>query len=322
MQLSNRVLAILLVCANLTWGGVFIASKIALEHFAIGHILFGRVFFAALCYVLLIRKIFPVKNYRKGDWKWLIAMMLCEPCLLFSFETLGLSYTTASQAGMIVACCPLLTAVGALVFYRESIGKRGLIGITAAICGVALVSMSGVASESAPNPFLGNIFMVLAATAAATYALIFKHLAGRYSFLFLSAMQCFGGVLFFLPGSGVLTLLPEGMVPAFVPASALLSIPNAPFTAWAAIFYMGLLVSFFSYFIINYAITRLKAAHVLLFSNLIPVFTLIMAFIILEERLLPLQYGGAALVMAGVIFAGVPEDSGTAGAEARGASAR
>lgn len=312
MQLSNRSLAVLLVCANLTWGGVFIASKIALEHFTIGQILFGRVIFAALCYLLLIRKVFPIKNYQKGDWKWLVAMMLCEPCLLFSFETLGLSYTTASQAGMIVACCPLLTAVGALFFYRENIGKRGLIGIAIAICGVALVSMNGAASDAAPNPFLGNVFMVCSATAAAAYALIFKRLAGRYSFLFLSALQCFGGVLFFLPVSGVLSLLPAGLVPSFVPASALATLPDAPFAAWAAIVYMGLLVSFFSYFIINYAITRLKAAHVLLFSNLIPVFTLILAFAILGERLLPLQYGGAALVMAGVLFAGVPEDSASA----------
>ena len=316
MQLSNRSLAVLLVCANLTWGGVFIASKIALEHFAIGQILFGRVVFAALCYVLLARKVFPVKNYRKGDWKWLLAMMLCEPCMLFSFETLGLSYTTASQAGMIVACCPLLTAVGALIFYRENIGRRGLIGIAIAISGVALVSLNGAASESAPNPFLGNVFMLLSATAAASYALIFKRLAGRYSFLFLSAIQCFGGVIFFLPGSGILSLLPSDVIPAFVPASALNPLPDAPASAWAAIVYMGLLVSFFSYFIINYAITRLKAAHVLLFSNLIPVFTLLLAFLILGERLLPLQYGGAALVMAGVLFAGVPEDSSTAEAEA------
>lgn len=312
MQLSNRTLALLLVCANLTWGGVFVASKIALEYFSIGQILFGRVVFAALCYVLLIKKIFPMRNYRKGDWKWLIAMMLCEPCLLFSFETLGLSYTTASQAGMIVACCPLLTAVGALVFYRENIGRRGLIGIIIAISGVALVSMSGEASEAAPNPFLGNIFMLLAASSAAAYTLIFKRLAGRYSFLLLSALQCFGGVIFFLPSSGLLSLLPAGLIPGFIPAAALAPIPDAPLTAWASIVYMGLLVSFFSYFIVNYSITRLKAAHVLLFSNLIPVFTLILAFIILGERLLPLQYGGAALVMAGVIFAGVPEDSGSA----------
>lgn len=312
MQVSNRTLALLLACANLTWSGVFIASKIALAYFSIGQILFGRVVFAALCYVLLLRKIFPVKSYQKGDWIWIVAMVLCEPCLLFSFETLGLSYTTASQAGMIVACCPLLTALGALFFYRENIGKRGLIGIIIAICGVALVSMNGEPSASAPNPLLGNLFILGAATASASYALIFKRLAGRYSFLFLSAMQCFGGVLFFLPGSGVLSLLPADVVPSILPASVIAPLPDAPITAWISIVYMGLLVSFFSYFIINYSITRIKAAHVLLFSNLIPVFTLILAFIILGERLLPLQYGGAALVMAGVLYAGVPEDSSTA----------
>lgn len=311
MQISNRTLAILLVCANLTWGGVFIANKIAIEHFQLGQILFGRVVFAALCYLLLAPKIFKAINYQKGDWKWLIAMILCEPCLLFSFETLGLSYTTASQAGMIVACCPLLTAVGAFFFYRENIGKRGLIGIAIAISGVIFVSASGEASENASNPFLGNLFMLMSATAAAAYALIFKKLAGRYSFLFLSAIQCFGGALFFLPSSGILSLLPADMIPGFLPQSILMPLPEAPLNAWLCIVYMGLLVSFFSYLIINYAITRLKAGHVLLFSNLIPVFTLLLAFIILGERLNGLQYAGAGLVMVGVIFAGVPEDSET-----------
>lgn len=311
MPLSNRTVALLLVVANLTWGGAFIAGKIALEHFTIGQVLFGRVVFAALCYLLLAPKIFPVKNYRKGDWKWLCAMVLCEPCLLFLFEMVGISYTSASQAGMIVACCPLLTAVGALIFYRESIGKRGLGGILVAICGVVVVSATGAADESAPNPLLGNLFMLMATLAAASYALIFKKMADRYSFLFLSAIQCFGGVLFFLPVSGILSFLPAGAFPAFMPESFFAPWPDAPFGAWVAIVYMGLLVSFFSYFIINYSITRLKAAHVLLFSNLIPVFTLILAFIILGERMLPLQYGGAALVMAGVLLAGVPEDSGT-----------
>lgn len=316
MQLSNRIVAVLLVCAYLTWGGVFVASKIALEYFTIGQILFGRVIFAAFCYLFFLRRIFPVTTYRRGDWKWLAAMALCEPCLLFSFETLGLANTTASQAGMIVACCPLLTALGALAFYREKIGRRGLIGILIAIGGVALVSLNGAASASAPNPMLGNVFIFLSACMAASYALIFKRLAGRYSFLFLSFVQCLGGVLFFLPGSGVLALLPAGAVPAFLPESVSAPLPDAPLGAWLAIVYMGLLVSFFSYFIINYSITRIKAAHVMLFSNLIPVFTLLLAFLILDERLLPLQYGGAALVMAGVLFAGVPEDSGTAEAEA------
>ncbi|WP_300669151.1 DMT family transporter [Desulfoluna sp.] len=289
--MPTALLFLLLVVAHIIWGGGFIVIKLLIGSFTLPQILLGRVFLAAVIYAFIWHKI-PKPEYRKGDLKFLILLALCEPFLLFSFETLGLACTSASQAGMIVACAPLAAAIGAFLIYREKVSPTCCIGIALAVAGVIVVSAFGADDGAATRPLLGNFFILCGVLSSTAYALTIKHLAERYSFLYLSAIQVFGATLLFLPGALA------GPMPAEI--------------SWAALgsfVYLGVGLTFFVYFIINYALTRIKAAHVILFANLIPVSTLVLAYFILGERLLPLQYLGAALVVGGVLLAGAPESS-------------
>ncbi len=291
--MPTTLLFILLIIAHIVWGGGFIVIKLLIGSFTLPQILLGRVFMAAVIYALIWHKI-PKPTYQKGDAKFLILLALCEPFLLFSFETLALAYTTASQAGMIVACAPLAAAIGAFLIYREKVSQRCGMGIALAVAGVVIVSAFGASDGEATHPLLGNAFMLCAILSSTAYALTIKHLSERYSFLFLSAIQVFGATLLFLPGA--------------------LAGPMPQEISWGALgsfLYLGVGLTFFVYFIINYALTRIKAAHVILFANLIPVSTLILAYLILGERLATLQYMGAVLVIGGVLLAGAPESSET-----------
>jgi len=289
--MPTALLFLLLVVAHIVWGGGFIVIKLLIGSFTLPQILLARVFLAAVLYAVIWHKI-PKPEYQKGDWKFLILLALCEPFLLFSFETLGLAYTSASQAGMIVACAPLTAAVGAFFIYKEKVSTKCTLGICAAVAGVIVVSAFGATDATASRPLLGNLFIFCGVLSSTAYALTIKHLAERYSFLFLSAIQVFGATLLFLPGALA------GPMPAEISWKAL-----------ASMVYLGVGITFFVYFVINYALTRIKAAHVILFANLIPVSTLILAYLILGERLLPMQYLGAALVVGGVLLAGAPESS-------------
>lgn len=289
--MSTRALFVFLTLAHLVWGGAFIVLKVVLESLTVPQVLLGRVLLAAVIYAVLWPRI-PPPDYRRGDWKFLGLLALCEPFLLFTFETLGLHYTTASQAGMIVACVPLTVALGAFLIYRETLKKRSVAGIVLAVVGVVVVSAFGGEAVNAPNPLLGNLFMMCAVLSATCYALTVKHLAARYSFLFLSAVQVFGATLLFLPGA-LMDPLPSSLSMEVI----------------GGIIYLGVGLTFGVYFLINYALTRVKAANVILFSNLIPVFTLLLAFFILDERLNMVQYAGAALVMGGVLLSGAPEET-------------
>lgn len=289
---SHAPLYALLVLCFALWGGGMVAMKFAFESFSISQVVFARVAMAAVVYLPLIPYWWRLP-YKKGDWKYLCALVAFEPCLFFAFETSGMAYTTASQGGVIAACFPLCASVAAWIFLKEQLTRRTIFSMCCAVVGVAGASYFAESSGSAANPTLGNILMVGAVLSSTGYAVCARYITQRYSFLAVSAIQAIGGTIVFLP---------------FLLTSTR---PDAPITS-AAIFsmiYLGLGVGLVVYLSYNYCISRLQTAVVALFSNLIPVFTLIFAFSLLGERLNLPQALCVGLTLAGVIIAAIPGKS-------------
>lgn len=272
-----------LVVAMALWGSSFIALKLAFAELPPLWVIFARMALASVVFLAAWRWRGRL-DYRRGDWKFLLALAVCEPCLYFVCEALALQNTSASQAGMITALLPLLVAVGAFVFLRERITRTTLAGFVLALAGVVWLTLGGKADEHAPAPLLGNFFEVLAMLSAMGYTLLLKHLSQRYSAFLLTAMQAFVGTLFFLPLAARSAALP----------------PTISATALAAVVYLGLVVTIGAYGLYNFAVSRLPASQASAFVNLIPLFTLVFAVALLGERLSGQQLFGAALVFAGV----------------------
>ncbi len=111
-----------LVLAMALWGSAFIGLKIAFEELPPLWVIFGRMALGSLVFVLAWRWR-GRWEYRRGDWKYLIGLAVCEPCLYFVFEALALERTSASQAGMITALLPLMVAVGAFFVLGERVAR-------------------------------------------------------------------------------------------------------------------------------------------------------------------------------------------------------
>ncbi|MDP2245853.1 DMT family transporter [Pseudomonas sp.] len=280
---GRRVAVICLVVAMALWGSSFIALKVAFAELPAMWVIFGRMALGSLVFLLAWRWRGRM-HYRQGDWKYLLGLAACEPCLYFLFEALALQHTSASQAGMVTALLPLLVAVGAFIFLHERIARTTLAGFLLALFGAVWLSLAGSADEHAPNPLLGNFFELLAMLCAMGYTLLLKHLSARYSPFLLTAMVAFVGTLFFLP----LALLGEPL-PAQVSPLGL-----------AAVAYLGVLVTVGAYGLYNFGVSRLPASQASGFTNLIPVFTLVFAMLLLGERLNSMQLFAVLLVFAGV----------------------
>ena len=182
MTVSKNVLMALLILSYATWGGGMIAMKYAFESFTAMQVVFARVAFAGVIYLALYR-LWSHIPYQKGDWKYLLAMVLFEPCLFFLCETFAMTYTTASQGGVIAACFPLCTAVAAWLFLGEKLTKKTIIAMLLAVAGVAGASLAAESSDQASNPILGNLLMVGAVLSATGYAVCVRFISRRYSFL-------------------------------------------------------------------------------------------------------------------------------------------
>ena len=89
-----------LIIATFLWGSSFIALKYAIAIYDPALVIFLRMLTTLFLSLCLWRYVIRFE-YRVGDWKYLIAMSLAEPCLYFLFEGHAMEYTSASQAGVI-----------------------------------------------------------------------------------------------------------------------------------------------------------------------------------------------------------------------------
>lgn len=286
MREQGRGIAVIcLVIAMALWGSSFIALKLAFAELPPLWVIFGRMALGSLVFVLAWRWRGQMQ-YRAGDWKYLLGLAACEPCLYFLFEALALQHTSAAQAGMVTALLPLLVAVGAFIFLRERVSRTTLSGFLLALIGAIWLSLAGSADEHASNPILGNFYELLAMLCAMGYTLLLKHLSARYSPFLLTAMVAFVGTLFFLPLAYMSAPLPVSISPM----------------GMGAVAYLGVVVTVGAYGLYNFGVSRLPASQASGFTNLIPVFTLLFAILLLGESLNGMQMLAAALVFAGVLL--------------------
>lgn len=270
--------------ATLIWGSSFASMKVALGDLGSMNIIFYRLFFGSIFFAFFYRH-FINKTYTNKDIILIFLMAFFEPILYFIFEINALRFTSAAQAGVISAVMPITTIFVAYIFLKEEINKKMIIGSLIAIIGTIWLSFESEVKSYAPEPILGNFLEFIAMLCSAFYAIIIRHLSKKFSALFLTAAQTFIGAIVFLP----LVLL-EGLSFEF----SFLTLLN--------LLYLGLVVSVFGYGLFNYALSKMPASKATIFINLVPVFSVILAFLILDERLNFMQILASFLILIGVLI--------------------
>ncbi len=281
-----------LIFAMLIWASSFIALKLAMQDLEPYTVIFFRMIIASLCFIYFIKS-FLKYEFSRRDIKYILLLAFFEPCLYFIFEAKAIQLTTASQVGMITSLMPVITAMAAGYFLKEIITKQLLFGSFIAIAGVVWLSLQSTTSVSAPNPMLGNFFEFLAMVCGAGYTIVARYLANRYSALFITAIQVFIGTIFFFP-----FFLYEFYTTDF----------NFSMTSILCVLYLGIVVTLAGYGLYNYALTKIEASKAAVFVYLIPVFTLILAFLILNEKLSLVELVASVIILIGVLISEVPID--------------
>jgi drug/metabolite transporter (DMT)-like permease len=267
------------------WASSFVALKLAFRVYDPMVVIFGRMVVASVCFAAFIPSFRPAQPFLRKDWRPLLFMALCEPCLYFSFEARALELTTASQAGMISAMLPLMVAVGARLVLKETLSRQTLVGFGVAIIGACWLSLAGEPSAEAPHPLLGNTLEFMAMVCATGYIVSLKWLTARYSPFFLTAVQAFVGAFFFFP----FLLLPSVALPG-----------HLDLLAAGAVIYLGAAVTLGAYGLYNYGVSRIPVSRTSVFFNLIPVFTIVLGVMVLDERFSTIQYIASGLVFYGI----------------------
>jgi drug/metabolite transporter (DMT)-like permease len=273
-----------LLAAMIIWSTSFVALKATFSVYDPLFVIWGRQIIAATVFLVIIKSLWKKCRYMKGDFKLLLLMAVFEPCLYFIFEARALTYTTASQAGIITSALPMLVAVVAFFILKEKTTIMTWTGFFLAVSGSVILSVFSDVTISAPDPILGNFLEFCAMICATGYTICLKRLCDRYNPFFLTGFQCFTGSVFFLP----LVFL-CGEFPARI-----------EFMPSLGVAYLGIAVTIGAYGLYSAGMKRVSAGTATAFINLIPVFTIFFGWLFLGEKLNMIQYFACVLVFAGI----------------------
>lgn len=171
---------ILLVVMNLFWAGSYSAYKVLSVQTAPGVIATIRYGLAALA-VLLVWRWLPGRGPRGRDLLAAGLMGIIVFCVAPRLQIEGVHRGQASDASVLMALDPLVTALAAALFLRERIAPRRWLGFLLGMTGVLLLSRVWTEEVQAVRGLVANCMVLLSFVGEAAYSVIGKPLLGRCS---------------------------------------------------------------------------------------------------------------------------------------------
>lgn len=275
-------------------GFSFIFVKIALRHASPIDLLAHRFTAATIglfFFYLLRGKGWPIIG-RKNIFP-LLALSLFYPLLLFSMQTIGLQFTTASEAGILSATAPVLTVILASIFLKEKSSFLQIIFVLFSVAGIVYIMYKNGLGEISSETLRGDFFILLSVLSMAIYFVLGRKVTQQFD-----AMD----ITFFMT---VTTCILFNMIAVVAHwNSGTLSLYFEPFKdsefLWA-ILYLGILSSFLTSFLTNSALTVIPASQVSIFNNFSPVIAVFSGILFLNETLHAYHIIGGVMVLIGII---------------------
>jgi drug/metabolite transporter (DMT)-like permease len=280
-------------CAVLIWSTSFVATKAALvevEPLALGAVRFAL---AALLAGLIAAVFGGLRVQGVADLGRLCLGGLLGITLYFSMENVGVDLATASDAALVVASYPAIAMVVEALVYRRRLSARRLVGVGLAIVGVnailgnALLASAGQGWD-APR-LVGNAILLATGLVWAFYNLATRSVVARYPMPTVVFWQTAFGALLFVPVALVERAATGGG--SWIPSGGV---------ALLAVVHLGVLCSVVAFLLYARGLKGLDASSAVSVMNLVPVFGVLFAVLLLSEPLGPLQVLGGLVVVAGV----------------------
>ena len=273
------------------WGFSFLFTKETLDHTFPLQLLGFRFGAAALLLTILKMTGIVRINLKGKPTASLLILALVQPGLYFIGETWGVKWTSASEAGMVIALVPVSIATMAAIFLKEKLNAKQILMIAASVLGVVLIVSSQGKLEFGEHLW-GIMALLMAVLAAGVYSILARHSSTRFTPLEMTfIMMWVGTVIFNVLGVGQSVI--EGSLPTYLSPLALTSV------VWA-ILYLGVLSSVLAFFLSNYMFAKLPASLTAPIFNLITVVSVFSGVVFRGEPFGWIQALGITLIVLGV----------------------
>jgi len=268
-------IALLLVAA--LWGGSYLAAKELTEHTSVLALLAIRFSITSIAMLA----IWSIKRTTITRSETLLGFGLGSvQALILFFETSGVARTSATNAGLIISLCIVLTPILESIASKNWLPRSFFVTAVTAVVGVALL----VSDKGFASPSVGDWLMLVAAVVRAIHVTSMGHLTkGKsYSSVSITLLQSLACAFIFLIFSGNQTI---DAIKAFESAQ------------WAGILYLSLIAGAFSFILTLWGIRRTSSSRASLLLGTEPVWAVLVGVMLGGEKLLVLGVIGAVLIV-------------------------
>jgi drug/metabolite transporter (DMT)-like permease len=290
---------ILLLLCNLMWASQFVLVKIVQEQM-------GPV--AATSFPMLIATVLlipivhwegrslPSRNRVQGsarDWLQFMLIGVLGQVVAQLFITWGLRFSLASNAALLMLALPIATTVMAYFLLGEIMSPVRWLSFALAVAGV--VECSGVdwkeLNLTSKSYLLGNALIFISVCGSAFYNVYSKKLLERYTPLQVLLYSYYFVIAFLMP------------ITLYVEPGAFHQIFSYTARTWVGIALLAVFQYCLSMVIFLTVLTRLDATQASLSNYMIPFFGLVIAAVVLHERLtLPMILGGTLVLLSTLLI--------------------
>ncbi len=281
--LSDRRRAeFLLISITVVWGLTFALIKKSLKDIQPFVFMSWRFWIAAFLMGAL-----SVPKLRELDWKIVRAGVLLGLLLYasYSFQTFGLQYTTASNAGFITGLFIVFTPILATVFLGHRPDAKSVAAVAIALVGLGFLSIQSGFTVNA-----GDALVLACAFCYSVHIILLDGYVKKHDLVLLTFLQMLVLAVAFT-ASGL--IFEDFIAP-----------PNG--FVWMTILVCGVLASAAAFYVQAYAqriLTPVRTSMVLIME---PVFSVIFGILILGEVLTLRSWVGCGLIFAGMLLTELP----------------
>jgi len=281
---------LMLLACNLMWASQFVMVKLVQQQMGPLFAVTFPIGLATLMLILLVRRD-PKAKATKRDVKDFILLGIAGQLVAQLFITWGVRYAPASNAALLALIMPVSTAVMAHFLLGEHMNRIRWISFGLALLGV--LACSGVDWKSLDfgrSYLTGSILIFFSVLGSAFYNAYSKKVLERHSPLQVLLYSYYALLLVLVPVT--IAAEPSGFV----------NLPHYSKTVWIGLAILAVFQYFFSMVIFLNVLTRLQATQAALSNYLIPFFGLLIAAVVLHERLTGFMIAGGLLALASTLL--------------------
>ena len=267
------------------WGGTFVATKIASRYvtaFQGGFLRFSIASVGLVAVFYFSKQTFPKWNTTSF---FITALMSFFGIIAYNYFFFNaLSYLAPSRASLLVSLNPIIILFLSALFYSEKITPIKIIGVLISLFGVIVVISKGNFMNIFSGFGKGELLALGCPTTWAIYTLLSRNLTNTQTPLFTTMMASILGAIGLLP----------------LAQNDGLYFSSLPVSAWYSLIYLALAGTVLGFVWYAEGIEKLGVVKTSIFNNLVPVFGVLLSYLVLKEEITWSVFVGGFFVVSGV----------------------